>query len=82
MSGIQLLLMRIKRLLTFKRVPLKIKIEELEKANHKLRYNNLMMRIYLETLAENINSGASKKILAKYRRLIAIRKERELESQN
>jgi len=60
----------------------KEKIQELEKANDKLIYANLKMRIQLEMLAENINSGASKKILAHYRKQILIRRERELENQN
>ena len=61
---------------------LKERIKELEKSNDDLRYNNLMMKIHLDLLATDINSLASQKILAKYRRLRLIRKEQYLEGQN
>ncbi len=61
---------------------LKEQIKDLEKANKKLRYDNLMMKIHLDLLATDINSLASQRILAKYRRLRLIKKEQCLEGQN
>lgn len=47
-----------------------------------VRWDNLMMRMELETIAENPEGAAAKKIIAKYRRKMKAREERYLSSQN
>jgi hypothetical protein len=47
-----------------------------------VRWENLMMRLELETIAENPESKAAKKIIAKYRRKMKAREERYLSAQN
>ena len=55
----------------------KQQIAELKELNQYLRFENLKMRLEFEVLVENINSKASQKILAKYRRKREIRDEAE-----
>ena len=56
--------------------------KELERANDKLIFKAAMMRLQLLTLAKDINSAASKKILAKIRRQILTERENELSKEN
>ena len=55
---------------------------ELEKTIHHLRFENLKMRLEIEQLTYNPDSGASKKIIAKYRRKREIRNELYKSMQN
>lgn len=56
--------------------------KELERSHDKLLFKAAMMRMQLLTLAKDINSSASKKILAKYRRQLLIDRENELSKNN
>jgi len=56
--------------------------KELEEQNHRLRFDNLRMRIEFEVLIDGTDSMAAKKILAKYRRKRDIRNESELSTKN
>ena len=56
--------------------------KELERAYDKLLFKASMMRLQLMTLAMDINSEASKKILAKLRRQIIAERENELSKEN
>lgn len=47
-----------------------------------VRWENLVMRIELETIAEDPDGKAAKKIIAKYRKKMKIREERYLSTQN
>jgi len=58
------------------------KLIEQERRNRKLLFDNLKMRIQLETIAENPEGKAAGKILGFYQRLIGIRKENSQASQN
>ena len=58
------------------------RIKELKAQNDKLRRDNLFMRLHLEVIAENPESKAAKKIIARYRRLMLAREERLKEIQN
>jgi hypothetical protein len=54
----------------------------LESAYARLLYKAAKMRMELKTLATDINSKASKSILAAYRKQILIDRENELKEQN
>jgi len=54
---------------------LESRVRELKAQNHKLRIDNLKMRLHFDVLTENINSRASKKILAIYGRKRKARQE-------
>ena len=56
--------------------------KQLESAYAKLLYKAAKMRMHLMTLATDINSKASKSILAGYRKQILIDRENELKQQN
>lgn len=56
--------------------------KQLESANAKLLYKAAKMRVQLMTLAEDINSEASKAILVEYKKQILIDRENELSKQN
>jgi len=54
---------------------LESRVRELKAQNHTLRIDNLKMRLHFDVLTENINSRASKKILAIYGRKRKARQE-------
>ena len=57
-------------------------IQKLLEANHKLRWDNLQMRLEMEVLLDGTETKAAKKILNKYRRKRAERNESSLATQN
>ncbi len=48
----------------------------------RMKWDNLMMRLELETIAENPEGEVAKKIIARYRRRMKAREERYLSKQN
>lgn len=58
------------------------KIKELEEVIHKLRIDNLMMRLDFEILIQDINSRAAQKILEKYKQKRREREESDLMLKN
>lgn len=58
------------------------KLIEQERHNRKLLFDNLKMRIQLETIAENPEGKAAERILSHYQRMIGIRKENSQASRN